>query len=115
RLATLADAMSASAWSRLPKVTPELSVMLTELRRLGDEPGTDRNPEADAALIRGIRAIHDTAPHLDPPRRAAALVAGDLVRYAAVPWRQPTSDDPDGRLYDSVQTIILGPDADRTQ
>jgi hypothetical protein len=111
----LADADSAMAWAGLPRVAADLGVMESELRRLGSEAGTSRKPQADSALIRAIRTIQDTAPHLDAPRRAAALVAGDLVRYAVVPFRQPTAVDADGRLYDSVQSIILGPDADRSQ
>lgn len=109
----LADADSAIAWARLPKVAADLGVMIAELHRLGNKPGTSRNPEADSALLRAIRAIHDTAPHLDPPRRAAALVAGDLVRYAAVPFAQVYGDDPNAPLYHTAQSIILGPDADR--
>jgi len=111
----LADADSAIAWARLPKVAADLGVMVTELHRLGNESGTSRNPEADSALIRAIRAIHDTAPHLDPPRRAAALVAGDLVRYAAVPYAQIYGDDPNAPLYHTAQSIILGSDSDRGQ
>ena len=109
----LADADSAISWARLPKVAADLGVMLTELRRLGNEPGTSRNPDADSALLRAIRAIHDTVPNLDPPRRAAALVAGDLVRYAVVPYPQVYGNDPNTPLYHSAQSIILGPDADR--
>lgn len=115
----LEDADSAIAWASLPRVTADLNVMLAEIRRRNDYPGT-REPEADSALLRALRAIRDTAPKLEPSRRAAALLAGDLVKYAtfpdpdAVPEAPEGTDTPDRLLFVATQSIILGADVDRS-
>ncbi|MGH7651466.1 MAG: hypothetical protein ACREMS_06440 [Gemmatimonadaceae bacterium] len=111
----LEDADSAIAWARLPGVAADLDVMLAEIRLRNDQHGVTRKPETDSALLRAIRAIRDTGPKLEPSRRAAALVAGDLVRYATVPYPPMESYKPDRKFFDAAQAIVLGPDVDQTQ
>jgi hypothetical protein len=104
----LQDADSAIAWARLPSIAIDLRTMLAELRRSRAKSDTLRNPIADSALVRAVLATRDTVPTLDPPRRAAALIAAELVRYAAVPYPPPNSGSPAGLLFSSLQSIIAG-------
>jgi hypothetical protein len=105
---TLQDADSAIAWAGLLSIAKDLRTALTELRRSRDKSDTLRNPIADAALVRAVLATRDTAPTLDLRRRAAALIAAELVRYAAVPYPPPSSGSPAGMLFSSLQSIIAG-------
>jgi hypothetical protein len=133
---SLQDADSAIAWAGLPSIAKDLRVALAELRRNRDNAdtlgnptddstvahailGTQgirtrnnadtlRNPIADSALVRAVLATRDTAPTLVPPRQAAALIAAELVRYAAVPYPPPNSGSPAGMLFTSLQSILAG-------
>jgi hypothetical protein len=102
---TLEDADSAIEWADLPPIATDLRTMLVELRRNGQRSDTLRNAKADSALVHAIIATRDTAPHLEPARQAAALLAADLVRYAAVPYPLPPRNAA-GPLYDTLQSVI---------
>jgi hypothetical protein len=104
----LQDADSAMALARLPSIAMDLRTMLAELRRNRTESDTLRNPVADSALVRAVLATRDTAPTLNPSRQAAALIAADLVRHAAVPYPPPNSGSPAGLLFSALQSIIAG-------
>lgn len=105
----LQDADSAIAWANLPSIGANLRIMIAELRRNRARSDTLRNPIADSALERAVLATRDTAPTLDPQRQAAALVAADLVRYAAVPFPPPAYlGKPATLLFGSLQSIIAG-------
>lgn len=111
----LADADSAVAWARLPAAAADLQTMLAAIRRRRSDSTATLTVEADSALIRAIRTIQDSAPRLDPGRRAAAFVAGDLVRFAAVPYPPQYGNNPDRDLFDAAQRILLGADAEQSQ
>jgi hypothetical protein len=98
------DADSAIAWARLPSVAADLKVVLGVLRR--SEP---RTPRTDSALIRAFSAIRDTAPTLEPRRRAAALLAAELVRFALIPVLQYNAGAQDRILVESLYKIVHGP------
>lgn len=102
----LRDADSAIAWARLPSVAADLSVMIGVRRR--SEP---RTLKADSALIRAFRVIRDTAPSLEPPRRAAALLAAELVRYE-LGFLQYNAGPQDRALFNSLHKIIHGSTAE---
>ena len=85
----LQDADSAIAWSNLPSIGANLRIMIAELRRSRGKSDTLRNPIADSALVHAVLATRDTGPTLTAPRQAAALLAADLVRYAAIPYPPP--------------------------
>ena len=99
------DADSAIKWADLPSIGTDLQSMLAELGRVKEKSDTLRNTQADLALVRAIIATRDTAPHLEPTRRAAALLAADLVRYAAVPFPPPPRS-PAITLYETLQSLI---------
>jgi hypothetical protein len=76
---------SALTWAALPAVTADLKTVLVFLRnRDVDRPGDLRAPQVDVALLRAIRAINNAAPSLPAPRRAAALLAGDVAVFATL-------------------------------
>lgn len=102
-----ADVDSAIVWVGLSSVAADLNVMLAELRK-----PARRSLTADSALIRAFRTIRDTAPSLEPPRRAAALLAAELVRYAFMPVLQFNADAQDRALYETLHKIIHGPTAE---
>jgi len=101
----LVDADSAIVWSGLAAIATDLRTTLAEARRPKERADTLRNPRSDSALVRAVIATRDTAPHLDQTHRAAALLAADLVRYAAVPYPPPPGSAA-GPLYDTVQSVI---------
>ena len=133
---SLQDADSAIAWAGLPSIAKDLRVALAELHRKRDNADTLRNPKADStvvhailatpdtryrdnadtlrnpiadsALVHAVLATRDTVPTLAPPRQAAALIAAELVRYAAVPYPPPNSGSPGGMLFNSLRSIIAG-------
>jgi hypothetical protein len=76
---------SALTWAALPAVTADLKTVLVFLRtRDVDKPGDLRPPQVDVALLRAIKAINSAAPSLPAPRRAAALLAGDVALFATL-------------------------------
>jgi hypothetical protein len=99
------DADSAIKWADLPSIGKDLQTMLAELERVKEKSDTLRNSQADLALVRAVIATRDTAPHLEPKRRAAALLAADLVRYATVPFPPPPRS-PAIPLYETLQSLI---------
>ena len=101
----LVDADSAIVWSGLASIAADLRTTLADIRRRRERSDTLRNPAADSALVRAVLATRDTAPHLDPTHQAAAILAADLVRFAAVPYPPPPRSAA-GPLYDTVQAII---------
>jgi hypothetical protein len=103
---SLVDADSAIVWSGLASISTDLRTALAEIRRPKERSDTLRNTGADSALVRAIIATRDTTPHLDPAHRAAALLAADLVRYAAVPYPPPPRSAT-GPLYDTLQSIVI--------
>jgi hypothetical protein len=105
----LRDADSAIAWAGLPSIASDLRSTLDELRRPRGKSDTMRVPEIDAELVRAVRATRDTAPMLEPHRRAAALLAADLVRYAAVPYPPSEGGSQAGTLFNDLQSIVAGP------
>jgi hypothetical protein len=112
-LTSLEDADSAIAWADLPSIGADLRTMIAELRRSREKSDTLRNPVADSALVHAVLATRDTAPTLNPPREAAALIAAELVRYAAVPFPPPAYlRNPATALFSSLQSIIAGSDVD---
>jgi hypothetical protein len=56
----------------------------------------------DIALVRAIRTIHDVAPTLPPPRRAAALVAGEVTLSASL---RIHSADSNSRIYRALDSL----------
>lgn len=82
---------SAVKWAQLPAVANDLTTVVGYLRgRNEDGPREVKPPQIDAALIRALTAIHQAAPSLPPPRRAAALLAGDIALAAT--YGLPSAD-----------------------
>ena len=77
---------SAIVWAALPNVATDVRTVLTYLRTHDEDNPTKRPPEVDTALLRALKATRDVAPSLPPPRRAAALLAADVVLFATVPF-----------------------------
>lgn len=83
------NADSAMAWAALPAITKDLRTVLVYVRLMRDSADTLRSPQVDSALLRAVKATHDIAPSLSPPRHAAALLAADIVLFASVRWVNP--------------------------
>lgn len=76
--AALALADSAIAWSGVPTISADLRTVLAHAQRVyGGAPA--RDPHADSALVRAVAATRDSSRSLEPSRRAATLLATDLV------------------------------------
>jgi hypothetical protein len=85
---------SAIVWAALPGVAADLRTVVTYLRnRDEDKPNQLRSPQVDTALLRALKAIHDAAPSLPPPRRAAALLAADVALFATWPMLPADSNN----------------------
>jgi hypothetical protein len=80
------NADSAIAWADLPKIATDLQQVLTHVRTIAGRGDTLSYPRVDEALLRAVKGTHDIAPTLSPPRRAAALLAADIVMFAAHPY-----------------------------
>jgi hypothetical protein len=96
------NADSAIAWAGLPKIAADLQQVLTHVRRIAGKGDTLTYPRVDEALLRAVKGTHDIAPTLSPPRRAAALLAADIVMFAAHPYFASNSASP---LRDSLESL----------
>jgi hypothetical protein len=75
---TLALADSAITWSGVPTISADLHTALAHAHLVyGGAPA--RDPQADSALVRAVAAARDSSRSLEPSRRAATLLATDLV------------------------------------
>jgi hypothetical protein len=80
------DVDSAITWAAIPGLGMDLETVVAYARARDPDSLTElRPPQVDAALLRALRLIHDSAPSLPPARRAAAFLAGDIVVYATLP------------------------------
>jgi hypothetical protein len=98
-----ADVDSALIWAGVPALSSDLGTVLTYLKgRDPDDIDRVRPSTVDAALLRALRTIHDVAPTLSPPRRAAALMAGEVTLFAALPLPSADSERTLNRTLDSL-------------
>jgi hypothetical protein len=82
---------SAASWAAMPAVATDLKTVIAYLRtRDENKPQELRPPRVDVALLRALSAIHQAAPSLSVPRRAAALLAGDVALAAT--FSTPSAD-----------------------
>jgi hypothetical protein len=82
---------SAVAWAAIPAVATDLRSVLAYLRARDENNPKELRPAViDAALLRALKAIHEAAPTLAPPRRAAAMLAGDIALNAT--FETPAAD-----------------------
>ena len=96
------DADSAIAWAGLPKIATDLQQVLAHVRSIAGKGDTSAYPRVDEALLRAVKGTHDIAPTLSPPRRAAALLAADIVMFAAHPYFGSNSASP---LRNSLESL----------
>jgi hypothetical protein len=96
------NADSAIAWAGLPKIATDLQQVLTHVRTIAGKGDTLKYPRVDEALLRAVKGTHDIAPTLSPPRRAAALLAADIVMFAAHPYFASNAASP---LRDSLESL----------
>jgi hypothetical protein len=96
------NADSAIAWAALPKIAADLQQVLTHVRKIAGKGDTLTYPRVDEALFRAVKSTHDIAPTLSPPRRAAALLAADIVMFAAHPYFPSNTPSP---LRDSLESL----------
>ena len=69
---------SALAWAALPRLTADLRPALALLRARA-QFDTVHPVAIDSGVLHAAAFVHDTAPRLEPRRRAAALLATDIV------------------------------------
>lgn len=74
----LGRADSSLAWAALPRLTAEIGPALARLRA-GASFGSLHSAAIDSGVLKAAAFVHDTAPRLEPRRRAAALLATDIV------------------------------------
>lgn len=96
------NADSAIAWAGLPQIATDLQQVLTHVRSIAGKGDTLAYPRVDEALLRAVKATHDIAPTLSPPRRAAALLAADIVLFAAHPYFGSNSTSPLRKSLESL-------------
>jgi hypothetical protein len=85
RQAVYRNVDSAVTWAAMPAVATDLKTVIAYLRtRDENKPLELRPPHVDVALLRALNAIHQAAPSLTPPRRAAAFLAGDVALSATL-------------------------------
>ncbi|HMG01046.1 MAG TPA: hypothetical protein VK560_07355, partial [Gemmatimonadaceae bacterium] len=97
-----ADVDSALVWAAVPSLSSDLGMVLTSLKgRDPDNLSATRPAQVDAALLRALRTIHNVAPTLPAPRRAAALMAGDVM-FAAY---GVASTDSNGKVYRTLDSL----------
>jgi hypothetical protein len=77
---------SAIGWANAPAIATDLRFIIGELRDERIRDDTKRDPRVIPALLRAVKATHDIAPSLPAPRRAAVLLATDIVLFAAMPY-----------------------------
>jgi len=76
---------SAIGWANAPAIATDLRFVIGQLRDERVRDDNKRDPRVIPALLRAVKATHDIAPTLPAPRRAAALLATDIVLFAALP------------------------------
>jgi hypothetical protein len=97
------DVDSALVWAAVPSLSSDLKTVLTFLEgRDPDNISEVRPAQVDIALLRAMRTIHDVAPSLSPPRRAAALMAGEVTLFAAYGVASKDSNTRINRTLDSL-------------
>ena len=82
---------SAIEWANAPAIATDLRFIIGQLRDEQIRDDNKRDPRVIPALLRAVKATHDIAPSLPAPRRAAALLATDIVLFGALPF-VPTDD-----------------------
>ena len=97
------DVDSALIWAAVPSLSSDLKTVLTFLKGRDPENISEVRPaQVDLALQRAIRTIHDVAPTLPPPRRAAALMAGEVTLFAAY---GVASTDSNRKVYRTLDSL----------
>ena len=97
------DVDSALIWAAVPSLSSDLKTVLAFLKGRDPENISEVRPaQVDIALLRAIKTIHAVAPTLPPPRRAAALIAGEVTLFAAYGVASTDSDRKVHRTLDSL-------------
>lgn len=97
------DVDSALVWAAVPSLSSDLKTVLTFLKGRDPENMSEVRPaQVDIALQRAIRTIHDVAPTLPAPRRAAALMAGEVTLFAAY---GVASTDSNRKVYRTLDSL----------
>jgi hypothetical protein len=97
------DVDSALVWAAVPSLSSDLKTVLTFLKGRDPENISEVRPaQVDIALVRAIKTIHDVAPTLPPPRRAAALIAGEVTLFASFGIPAADSNKRIDRTLDSL-------------
>jgi hypothetical protein len=97
------DVDSALVWAGVPSVSSDINTVLDFLKNRDPENIKEVRPrEVDVALLRALRTIHDVAPKLPPPRRAAVLMAGEVTLFAALSVASADSERTVHRTLDSL-------------
>jgi hypothetical protein len=97
------DADSALIWAGVPSLSSDLKTVLTFLKGRDPENISEKRPaQVDFALLRALRTIHDVAPTLTAPRRAAALMAGQVTLDAAY---GVSSTDSNRKIYHILDSL----------
>jgi hypothetical protein len=97
------DVDSALVWAAVPSLSSNLKTVLTFLKGRDPENISEKRPaQVDFALLRALRTIHDVAPTLPAPRRAAALMAGQVTLDAAY---GVSSTDSNRKIYRTLDSL----------
>jgi hypothetical protein len=97
------DVDSALVWAAVPSLSSDLNMVLNFLKSRDPESiSAPRPAQVDIALRRALRTIHDVAPTLPPPRRAAALMAGEVTLFAAY---GVASTDTNTKIYRTLDSL----------
>jgi hypothetical protein len=97
------DVDSALAWAGVPALTADIKTVLTFIKGHDSENETEmRPPQVDVALLRSLHTIHDLAPTLSAPRRAAALLASEVTLFASYGIH---SADGNKRIYRTLDSL----------
>src|SRR2546423_5411426 len=101
---------SAVTWAAMPAVATDLKTVIAYLRtRDENKPQELRPPQMDVGLLRALKAIHEAAPSLSVPRRAAALLAGDVALAAT--FSTPSADS-DGAILRALPSLGISIERD---
>lgn len=95
---------SALAWAALPRLTAQLRPALALLRARARHD-TLHPVAIDSGVLHGAAFVHDTAPRLEPRRRAAALLATDIVVNGFFPILE--ADSAHARQREAFEAIGL--------
>ena len=102
----LAGADSALSWAGIPALTAALRPAIAQFNRLDSDAtfGAYRSPAFDSALVRSAVIVHDALPSLTPARRAAAMVAVDMVLHHTMHSLNTDSTGADANLRRALET-----------